>query len=717
MLVSRTRHALLIALSYGLAASPAFAQQAQTAKASAPSNTTAPNTTAPNTTAPNTPTTTTAAAAPLSQTKAPQVQPLQLASLLSPELEQVQKQFESSLQDKIDRVLGKEAEIAVAVLITEKQKVVTPEEGASRSPAATTGRRDLPDSVDYGYLEIPLPSDDPNFAESFDEPENARTRNSAKNTEQALEIESMRVSLQVTEDLDPKIIESAQALARETLARFNPEIRVTKYMPIRAIPKNEAGRNPASSANPTEDKGSEEEKKDSAIEGFKPFLPVLGTVLAALILTLGVIPIARAVKSSAAALAEAFRSMPSSFSSSLNQKNTVNSSGSLGGGGGKSDDPKDKSGATPPPAPVFLRDYARNTRLIQQVLSEAPLTLIQALRDNEEESSGLKWLIPSMNPTDQETLKRYLGQDRLNRIASSNGDQARDKLVWLQDLVERVLVKRMQGGSEVQKSLSADDMVRLVLAPTALLTQAVRQLATPAAWRILVDILEKQKLEEFLASFPTEEWSVVISASDATQADIQGAAQQLFQILSDLEARDSGNQKRTEFLRNTLLDPIVHLMMNKPLTEDETFLSNLSRTAPDMLELLKKELWTTRDLFRVPDDFLKQAIMGLSSEQRVSVLFALPDAEYARMEKIIPEGNARTIAISQVRRMKTKNDPSDIKSATVIGRQFLDYLRKESERGGFKPLAEAEVASLSSANGNAPAPAAEQLTETESRAA
>ncbi len=88
--------------------------------------------------------------------------------------------------------------------------------------------------------------------------------------------------------------------------------------------------------------------------------------------------------------------------------------------------------------------------------------------------------------------------------------------------------------------------------------------------------------------------------------------------------------------------------------------------------------------------------------QRVLVLLALPDAEYAHVEKVIPEGNARTIAISQVRRLKTRNDATDLQSATVIGRQFLDYLRKEAERGGFKPLAEAEVTALSGSGATQP---------------
>ena len=77
---------------------------------------------------------------------------------------------------------------------------------------------------------------------------------------------------------------------------------------------------------------------------------------------------------------------------------------------------------------------------------------------------------------------------------------------------------------------------------------------------------------------------------------------------------------------------------------------------------------------------------------------------HAHLESMLPEGNARTIAISQVKKLRTKNDPNDLKAAIVLGRQFLDILRKETDRGRITLLDEAEARSARDATAGVTAP-------------
>jgi hypothetical protein len=151
---------------------------------------------------------------------------------------------------------------------------------------------------------------------------------------------------------------------------------------------------------------------------------------------------------------------------------------------------------------------------------------------------------------------------------------------------------------------------------------------------------------------------------------------------------DAGSQKRAEYLKSTLLDPVIHLVLSKPLTEDEAFLGNLSASAPELVVMIRTKIWTAREVRRVPAETLRETVMNLSSEQRGLLLYSLPESEAAHIESALPEGNARTILSSQVKKLRARNDSTEQKTAIALGRQFLDYLRREAERGRISLLTE-----------------------------
>jgi hypothetical protein len=66
----------------------------------------------------------------------------------------------------------------------------------------------------------------------------------------------------------------------------------------------------------------------------------------------------------------------------------------------------------------------------------------------------------------------------------------------------------------------------------------------------------------------------------------------------------------------------------------------------------------------------------------------LPESEAAHIESALPEGNARTILSSQVKKLRARNDATEQKTAIALGRQFLDFLRREAERGRISLLPE-----------------------------
>ena len=550
---------------------------------------------------------------------------------VNPEIEHLAKSLESQLQEKINILFGEDSKIVASVQIREK----------ARKPAAQAapGRGEN----DLGYLATPWQATDLLGPDTF----------------KHLEIESVDVDLHVNADTDSDVIESVKGLATKTLSGYNAKVTVSKLAPT-------AKRNPPPPP-----------KVDPS-----DWLSLAAMLGGALILGLGIFLVAQSLRFFARTLGDGLQAIRSSNQTSvsydeqkLEQK--------------KPDEISAAPALSPPSVSQTLRDYARNLKIVGQILHETPMIFVQSLKSEDADRRGIKGLLPSIPPEDQLQLKNHLGRDRMSRITEidqGKADPSFDRTAWLQEFTERLVLKKVQGGSTLQKALSGETTITLFLAKPSVLIQSAQSLGTKAAWRILTEFLPENEFESLVSKADPDGFRMLLSAVDVSSEELKAAAEKMVPLIVDAQRSIHVLESRRDYYRSTLLNPVVSSVLSKALGEDDGFLDSLKLEAPDLVDLVREKVWTARDLARVPQAFLEKTFKTLPQEQKAAIIIALPAESTGQLEALLPEGNVRTIVLDLVKKARARGNEKEIKAATAICRQFLDYLRRQALDRKFELL-------------------------------
>ena len=577
---------------------------------------------------------------------------------LNPEVERLEKSLEQKVYAAVKTYFGEDSRFVASVHVKESE--VRPAK-KDKAPAPEVG-------VDILYAPIPLVND---FVQNTPTPEEARKH---------LVIDSVEVEIQVAGDVDTKALTNAKDLVRKTLKAFNPTVTVSKL----TVPQRSLAAVPSPSPTPAK------AEADAGKLDFRSLMPMIAVITAAVILALGIIFIAQALRSSAQTLVSGLSHV------FLSGKN----SDKLGVEGASEEKPivlehrnaPDKKPKKTTSPEAHLRDYGRNIGIIKESLAQDPMLFLRALIEGDHDLCGCKWLLPNLTSDEQDLLRRYLGVKRVARIAEIDSDSIDfEPTSWLQDFVERLMLKRIQDRTIVEKAVGPDRTVKLYLMPSKQLAEAARQLNTPASWRILSEFASKEELEKVLAELPTEQWQTIVQGAALDSESISITADQILSRLS--EASDAVSDERSSFYSKTLLDPVLRSLSEKEFGKEEEFLDQVGSQAPELIAMVHERFWTPRDLDRVPESVLTQLMKKIRNEQRVALLYALPEAYSQRLQELLPQGNVRTIVMDQLARAKQRNNPNELRDAVLASREILENLRQQHMAGVFKLTDEVTSAS------------------------
>jgi hypothetical protein len=557
---------------------------------------------------------------------------------VNPDLDRFEHTLESTVQQKLDTLFG--ADSRIVVTIAAKQKL---------TPTAA------PQVVDLSYVDVPM--------DALGQANSEIGKN--------LKIDSVDAELQVPAALDQAIVEQAQEVVKRILHNLNPKVNVTRVENVKKA----------------QDKQDKSDKPDPG--DWLSFAALLG---GALILTFGIILLGRAIKYFSRQVLEGFQSMRDSSKSvldgglDLGEKPSENKN---------SDKTSDTAGA--PAILQTMKDYSRNLKIVAQILRESPMVFSKAIQDNEREWRGVKWITPSLSAEDQDLLRRNLGSTRIAQMMElSKTEVHEDRTQWLQEFAERLVVQRMQGGSFLQKALSAEVLLPLFLADRALLREAAAKSGSRAAWRILAEFLPESDFEPLLCKLNETEMETVLSAAEVTEDEVRGVAQELLKSVQTQGDQNKLSHQKREFYRATLLNPMVMNVMGKAIGEDDLFLDGLSKSAPELVTLIRERVWTARDLNRVPKPYLEKIFKSLPLDHKSAVIFSLPGDVGSMLEVMLPEGNVKTIVLDQLKKCRERNSADELKAKSTICRQFLDYLRMQAQEKKFELLAASDHGAVQS---------------------
>lgn len=586
---------------------------------------------------------------------------------MSRELRDLTDFYERRIRESVREFLGPETRAVVSVYI--KGQAVSPGE-PNTSVDQVLGGGQSSNSLLVG----------PYFAAS------ASSRNSEGATDSDYRIESTEVSVQVESSVKPeqreRLANVVKATLREVPVKISIEANLEKASEFAGSKDSTKGRTPASIMDVNVE-------APDAYSLFAQRFGVFVPLAAALILLLGVFAISSGLRAAAHEITEGIKTARPSGGGSAIAAPQIRpalpiASESAKIGAGKTSHSRQLGTGTP-------FELRRNIQTLERYLRESPNLILRSFGDAPEDILGLSYLISRMSPESNALLKDLLGVDRivkLNAYRTSGEVIGFDVNGWIQNLVERIELKRLAGGDVIEESMTSEQAALLSnVGEEQLLDVAMKQ-DTPAVWRVVSEFVSSDFLRRGGYILDDHVWMGLVRGAQVTDPVlVKGAVDEL---VDKLRAAASENAvvlrertaSRQHFIRR-ILPMLVESVGEREFGEDDRIVDQVLGETPDFAELIYDRIWTPKRLDIVSDASLKGFILGpmFDNERRAYLIYALPEAQARRLETLIPDGTMKKIIVDMAARLRTTSDAEKKMAIRSWVRQFLDAVRVEVAEG------------------------------------
>lgn len=483
---------------------------------------------------------------------------------------------------------------------------------------------------------------------------------------------------------DPRVDDETLALVKESVGTI-----LDGYLPVVEIKKiGKDGSNifsRAHSADFAERSPASEQSSDRT-------MAFLAQILSALLLAGALAFVGFYVRRAAQTIADGLKNAKGTTTGEGTGSRDSNMDGSLSLGGG----------STPFSMKLPLDQavaYERNLAALRRSLAEKPELIAQELQASPEDADGLRWLLPQIEPKEQETLREWLGPSKTNQMlglasaASSEGgnDLLEKRLAWLQRFVERVSLRRIRGGSPVDDALGAELSLQASAISVVDVEKWVTSENTAAAWRVAAEFVPAERFARLLEKLEDDQWAVLAAAADANSKDLVAAAKRLVDSKREKDPEAAKrNQRRSDYFQRLLAEPLVVALKRRQLAKQDELLTSLQGDHPDLVASLEARFWSVKQLARVPKDTLRQAFENLSNDDKISLLVSLPEELKQEVRAWLPAGNVKIIVEDRAAKIITRAEPRELATAAETAQRFVDELRAGALAGRFDLIAEGE---------------------------
>ena len=511
-------------------------------------------------------------------------------------------------------------------------------------------------------------------------PSVSESRASGVAVENEFRIEAAEVSIQVDSAMTPEIREQLSAVVKATLREVPATVKVeaTLQATTLAADSNSPGRAPAS----VEASG---DAWTLFAERFGTFVPLVS----ALILLLGVFAISSGLRSAAHEISEGIKTVrpvsnPTPLPAAAIHPALPSPAERMRSGGDDNAVSKSQAGGSP-------FELRRNVQILERYLRESPNLLLRSFGDAPEDILGLSYLISRMSPESNALLKDLLGVDRIAKLSAfrTSGEVIGfDVNGWIQNLVERVELKRLAGGDVIEESMTPDQSALLSNVGQDQLLRAAMRSDEPAVWRVVSEFVSSDFLRREGHTSDDQVWMGLVRGARVTDPSlVKVAVEKLVDELRSAASENAvqlreKNESREHFLRK-ILPMLLDTVVEREFGEDDRIVQHLLAETPDFEELVYERIWTPKRLDIVTDASLKTFLLGPSfdNERRAYLIYALPEAQARRLESLLPDGTMKKIVLDIASRLRTTADRDKKEGIRNWVRQFLDAVRVEVAEG------------------------------------
>lgn len=342
--------------------------------------------------------------------------------------------------------------------------------------------------------------------------------------------------------------------------------------------------------------------------------------------------------------------------------------------------------------------FRRNHGAFREALDEKPEILAQELAATPEDADGLRWLLPTLKPEEQESLRKWLGPAKMRQLLAMAGSVSGDpnealeaRHRWLQHFVERVALRRVRGGSAVERAVGAEMALQISAISVNDIETWLHDRTDAGSWRLAAEFIPQERFSRLLDRMEGNRWVMLADAAGASDKELASAAKDL--IASKKEKNPEVARKaevRKDYFTRVLVDPLVGALRKKPLSEQEALLQQFETAHPDLIEAVSTRFWSVRQMERVPAEFLERSFRALGTEDKVAVMASVPDTLARRLRAWIPEGNVKLIIEDRVTKIRHRKDKKELADVTERAQQYVESLRLACTSGAFdlEPAAE-----------------------------
>lgn len=335
--------------------------------------------------------------------------------------------------------------------------------------------------------------------------------------------------------------------------------------------------------------------------------------------------------------------------------------------------------------------FRRNHAAFREALEQKPEILAQELQATPEDADGLRWLLPTLKPEEQESLRKWLGPAKTRQLLAmagtaqgENSDVLEARHRWLQHFVERVALRRVRGGSAVETAVGPEIALQISAISVADIEGWLQERTDAGAWRLAAEFIPQERFARLLDRMEGNRWVMLADAAEASDKELASAAKDLVDSKKEKNPEVARKAEvRKDYFTRVLVDPLVGALRKKPLSEQDALLQQFEAAHPDLIEAVSTRFWSVRQIERVPSEVLEKAFRGLGTEEKVAVMASVPDSLAKRLRAWIPEGNVKLIIEDRVNKISARKDKKELAAITETAQQFVESLRLANVSGSF----------------------------------
>lgn len=577
-------------------------------------------------------------------------------SVVRKDILEMTEQAERRIRQHLVDFMGPEERALVSVVINEKKSDPatdsTPDASADRNNPWVLSGDYLPASIESGF-----------------------------NQERDFIVDSADVSIQFERALDPLRQKEVEAIAGRVLKGIRTKVVINASLDPSVKGGNRA---PASLSGP------------SFLDRFLKLLTSFMPIASAALVLLGLLAVGYMLKRSAEEIANGVKSI----------RPAQPKAGALGLSGPSPEDLKrleDKNTGKGeasheghrqgPPSVMSGIELRKNLQAIERYLAESPLLFVRSVQDDATDLMGLKFLVSKVSDVAKQRMKNLMGVERILKASTFVAGEevvGFDARGWVQELIEKIEIRKLAGGSVVEESLSAEESLLLQSAPQRDLFNVAIRLNSPSAWRVATDFMSSDFLRKNAGVLDESMWRLMVRGSGISDSnEVRSAARALIErvrvSVSENAVLSKSKKEGEDHFKRRILPSLVDSILMKELGDDDRFVEDLVSDAPDFGEILRQKVWTPSRLNQVADVDLKALFNRLdSNEKKAYLIFAMPAPHGARLQAFLPEGNSKKIVLDMVQRLNGTVDEEKRNQMRALAREFLDYLRAQSVSGQLR---------------------------------